>query len=1131
MSCPIARLCSVLALLSVAAPLLAADVKVSAGGVDFVVPERGPLKVVEGARHRQVFSLNMRIGGKDSLASVFPDWREAKLEVVEDSAARCVVRSESSMSIREMANGSKAENWDAGRFFVDYVFDKNVPGVVMVQRLRALKPFSYRSWNVPLAAAFKRYAVDGGHYADYPTQKQFRSKEGGYRTQAGAYVTGEAVNGDVWWMGREFATFNPLGDGKPGGFYAGYPSASTEGRNISAGEELKLSVSAGRVFSPQDIEKLRALRKGGNALVVARYEGDWNVVPQAVWRGETKDYRPVAGLNWNGANDLSFSLKLAWDDEALRIFVDVTDDVIANTFSGKDIALGDSVHAVITDANGANAYDRTVNALDAKRRPGGYTAKFSIHWAELRGIRREDGVRFNLCVADQDRAASYDNWMGVADGIMGGRDVSKCVELDFSGVAPNFQPERPKLPSKDEMLAKIEEIERMNAKLPDHGIDEYTLALKAMTTYFIEFMRDDLALGDWIEISHRRRKIDDAYRYYTNDRVNKNADYLLGLQKELALRQKQMADGEVKPIVTVKYAKGVRPEIVDGGFKVNGKELLLIGPDTWTNVKGWRRGDVKVIGETGFNLLDVFYIGGTNYHETVKLCEKYNLYCAWGSVTAEFTPTNPPAYDNMTVEKQNAHRNGMGFALGSLVPTNPSPNFAYQIAFPEQWDRKYEATDGWAEEFRGYLKKKFGSLAALNKAFASSYSDWKQIDFNAALKDSALKYESFVFRMSRNLKAENYRQNWKRDRFGLPTSVHYSSHYNIASLDPLVVLADYEALWELFDVTGFDGGFGLEDCEYAFDFAKGGIDIDFSRSFYPSKPIANNENHIISDGSYNEYSNELTYLSNILSYFLGMNAGSIWDWANTRHTYGEYAFTRANTYHATIQAALDLRRFPEEIAAFRHAPNPPFRILHSLPSFAERDPYVRSLYGLYGACSFTGWAVRFITERNLANGDFKGAKVIVVPDARRVSDETFAALVAFAEKGGTVIVDGDEALTKDQWGKVVPARTVQLSQFRRFADAASRTRFDTLDAVLREKRIAPPLEIVSADGSMPFGVIWRTAETAAGEKVAFVANLNKQPVSIKIPKRGIFSRWRDLLGDKKIGDVVELKSLEILLLK
>jgi hypothetical protein len=469
--------------------------------------------------------------------------------------------------------------------------------------------------------------------------------------------------------------------------------------------------------------------------------------------------------------------------------------------------------------------------------------------------------------------------------------------------------------------------------------------------------------------------------------------------------------------------------------------------------------------------------------------------------------------------------------MGSLVPSNPSPRFAYQIAFPEQWERKYEMTEDWAEEFRRHLRNKFGSLTALNTALGSAYAFWTNINFNAALKDSALKYESFVFRMDRNLKAERYRQDWKRKRFGLPTSVHYSSHYNIASLDPLVVLADYEALWDLFDVTGFDGGFGLNDGEYAFDFAKGGIDIDFSRSFYPMKPVANNENHIISDGHYGEYSNELTYLSNILSYFLGMNAGSIWNWGNTRHTYGEYAFTRANTYHATIQAALDLRRFPEEIAAFRRTPEPPFRILHSLPSFAERDPYVRSLYGLYGACSFTGWAVRFITERNLEKGDYKDAKVIVVPDARRVSAETFAALDAFAAKGGIVLVDGEAALTKDQWGKIVPGRAAALKRFRRIGDVSSRTRFEALNAVLAEKGVEPPLAITGPDGKTPFGVIWRTAETAAGEKVAFVANLNKHTVEVKIPKRGMFSKWRDLLNGRPANGKVELKSMEILLLK
>ena len=172
-----------------------------------------------------------------------------------------------------------------------------------------------------------------------------------------------------------------------------------------------------------------------------------------------------------------------------------------------------------------------------------------------------------------------------------------------------------------------------------------------------------------------------------------------------------------------------------------------------------------------------------------------------------------------------------------------------------------------------------------------------------------------------------------------------------------------------------------------------------ARSVCPEKPVANNENHVVGDGTYLEHSNAEIYLSNMLAFLLGQNSSSVWDWANTRHTYGEYVFTRAHMYHEMVRCALQLRCHAEEIGAFRHAPNPPFRILHSLPSLAERDPYVRSLYGLYGATSFTGWATRFITERHLAKGDFKGAQVIVVPDARRVSDTTFKALETFARHG------------------------------------------------------------------------------------------------------------------------------------
>ena len=1106
------RIAMLVAALSLTSAGLADDISVTAGGVEFTVPAKNGLMVRQpDGRLRRVLSFNMRVGGDTGKVAAFPDWRDDRVTVVEDTSERCVVRADRSLSARAFEKGAAQTAWDAARLRIDYVFRKDTPGVIVVERLVALKPFLFFSWNVPIGFAFTRFSIDGREWRTYPTTAEFRAQEGGYGTKAGAYVMGDTPDGERWWMGREFGTFCPYGNGKPGGFYAlSDTHAASHGKSVVPGEAITLAVCVGRVRDESDVARLRTLRKGDGRLPVSRFEGDWSGVPVAVRRGETKDYRPVAGLHWNGAKDLSFTAKLAQDDVGLRVLVEVADDAVMNAFSGKDVGLGDSVRFAFADASCAKRFDRTVSALKGRRTADGYALEFRVSWKELAaaGIAREGGVRFNMCVADQDGGnTNYENWMGIADGILGGRDASLYPLLDLAGVRAPFVPERPTLPSHGEMRRKIEAIAAANARLPENGTDEYTSCLKAMTEYFLEFMRSDLEAKDQLNVSHRVRKIDAAYRYYMDDRVNKNADYLLRLQEELALRQKALAAGEVKPIVAVKHPKGVRPVIADGGFKVAGRELLLIGPDTWTNVKGWRNADVDVIAATGMNQLDVFYIGGTNYADVVRRCEKGGLYCVWGSAadTDEDLLAPQPEW---TEERQNAHRNGMGYSRGSLVPTNPSPNFVFQISFPEQWTRKREATDEWAKAFRAHLMGKFGSLAALNAALGSSYPAWSNITFGAALADPALKYESFVYRLRSNLKRVHPQQQWIAKRFGLPRSVHYSTHYNIAGLDPLVTLADFEALWGMFDIVGFDGGFGLEGSEWAFDFPKGGFELDFARSVCPEKPVANNENHVVGDGTYLEHSNAEIYLSNMLAFLLGQNSSSVWDWANTRHTYGEYVFTRAHMYHEMVRCALQLRCHAEEIGAFRHSPNPPFRIFHSLPSLAERDPYVRSLYGLYGAMSFTGWATRFITERHLARGDFKGARVIVVPDARRVSERTFAALETFARKGGIVLVDGELALTKNQWGLAVPERAAALRRFRRFPSVASRARFDALNAALAEKGVRPPLSLTTADGHPPFGVMWRTARTANGDDVAFIANLSKSTVELRLP-----GAWTDVLAN------------------
>ena len=1092
--------------------VLADGISVSAGGVEFVVPAKGGLMVRQpDGRLKRVLSFNMRVGGEAGKVAAFPDGRDDHVTVVEDTSERCVVRADRSLSVRAFEKGAAQTAWDAARLSIDYVFRKDTPGVVAVERLVAKRPFLFFSWNVPTVFSFARFAVDGKEWRNYPTTAEFRSQEGGYGTKAGAYVMGETPEGERWWMGREFCTFCPYGNGKPGAFYAlSDTHAASHGKSVVPGEAVTLAVCVGRVREELDVDRLRALRKGDGRLPVSRFEGDWSGVPVAARRGETQDYRPVAGLHWNGAKDLSFTAKLAQDETGLRVLVEVTDDAVMNAFSGKDVGLGDSVRFAFADASCAKRFDRIVSALKGRRTADGYVLEFRVGWKELAtaGIVREGGVRFNLCVADQDGGnTNYENWMGIADGILGGRDASLYPLLDLAGVRAPFVPERPTLPSHDEMRRKIEAIATANARLPENGPDEYTSCLKAMTEYFLEFMRSDLDAKDQVNVSHRVRKIDAAYRYYMDDRVNKNADYLLKLQEELALRQKAFAAGKVKPLVTVKHPKGVRPVIADGGFKVAGRELLLIGPDTWTNVKGWRNADVDVIAATGMNQLDVFYIGGTNYADVVRRCEKGGLYCVWGSAadTDENLLAPQPEW---TEERQNAYRNGMGYSRGSLVPTNPSPNFVFQISFPEQWTRKREATEEWAETFRTHLKGKFRSLVSLNAALGSSYPAWSNITFGAALSDPALKYESFVYRMDSNLKRARPQQRWIAQRFGLPRSTHYSTHYNIVGLDPLVTLADFEALWGLFDIVGFDGGFGLEGSEWVFDFPKGGFELDFARSVCPEKPVANNENHIGGDGVYAERTSEEIYLSNMLAFLLGQNSSSVWDWANTRHTYGEYVFTRAHMYHEMVRCALQLRCHAEEIGAFRHAPNPPFRILHSLPSLAERDPYVRSLYGLYGATSFTGWATRFLTERHLEAGDFKGVQVIVVPDARRVSDVTFRALETFSEKGGIVLMDGEFALTRNQWGGSVPERAATLRRFRRFAAIDSRTRFEALNAALAEKGVRPPLVLTTPDGKPPFGVMWRTACTADGRELVFMANLSRRDVEICVP-----GAWTDVFAD------------------
>lgn len=213
---------------------------------------------------------------------------------------------------------------------------------------------------------------------------------------AGRYVLGRTTGGETWYMGREFGTFCPRGDGSPGTFCA--PAdipAPRQGRAVAPGERLALSIAFGRVVAPGDLDALCTLRAG-----------DWGVVGGEIRRGETKDYRPLASPTWSGASDLSFVAHVAAGEQGVDVDVRVTDDVKT---------ADDGIHVVFADATGERTLERFYP---------GEKAKVCFTWQELAaaGMARADGIRFNVCVVDRDRGDTVENWMGIADGVLGGRD-------------------------------------------------------------------------------------------------------------------------------------------------------------------------------------------------------------------------------------------------------------------------------------------------------------------------------------------------------------------------------------------------------------------------------------------------------------------------------------------------------------------------------------------------------------------------------------------------------------------------------------------------------------------------------------------------------------------------------------
>lgn len=657
----------------------------------------------------------------------------------------------------------------------------------------------------------------------------------------------------------------------------------------------------------------------------------------------------------------------------------------------------------------------------------------------------------------------------------------------------------------------------------------YLTARAAIADYFIKLTRKDVSAKQIYrkEVSGAPRKmipVDDKQRLFIFDRAIRNFDYLKSMLNDALAEADAALSGRSTLFSVPPMPRNVRAQARNGGIYLGDREVFFVGPNTW----GLHYRDLDLFAAAGFNFFDIFQYRGdfveireephltpiddADYRFNGRLAtraEELGLY--FYSRHYEGTDRFNPQHGELIRERD--HWSGIPRFLAK------SPSHLYTVTlyetFAKSKDRKL-----LSGEFRRHLLKKFGTVAEINRVFHTDYSSIDDCSVSDAGRNPALKYE--LFRLHSALNLENLRKANAIKR-GIWTDRPFSTAFTLVNFqpwNPLEQCADYENIWKEFDYIGWDGGVGEFGTGYATRWSADEIMFcDLARSISPDKPITNQEVHIIPDGYHGDNDFDRIYLAMVLPYLHGRNTGVLWYWTMDWYSlYGEFFSERANSFHAFSTAALDLRRLVEEMVPYRSRKTP-VALFYSVPSFADSG-YIGQMTDVYEGLFFAGFPVRFVTEDMIASGALKDFRVLVTPDARRVSERVFPGISDFLDHGGRVLRFGAEALTRDEYGNPPASdRSAALAKCIGKKGGSAKEVFVDCCALLEELRLAPEIDLRSPDGKRIFALEYRSYIGNDGRKHFYAVNQNRHSVDVAMPP----GEWEELIKGAPVGKILTLQ--------
>lgn len=471
------------------------------------------------------------------------------------------------------------------------------------------------------------------------------------------------------------------------------------------------------------------------------------------------------------------------------------------------------------------------------------------------------------------------------------------------------------------------------------------------------------------------------------------------------------------------------------------------------------------------------------------------------------------------------------------------------------------------DKFRIWLDNKYGGdIAELNANWGTDFADFAsvniEIPIDKATQGTPVWYDWQRYNMDRAIDWFTFVQSELH-------SVNPDADTSIKIMPNMFTEnnrshgIDVEALTELTTMIGNDAkthegrllrNKNPEPWEehYSYWWEEMSVSYDFMESVSPGKIHFNSESHFLSSSTFRKMDMTIEYVRNVywLATLQGMDANTGWFWARDPdgsfedRLEGELNFfdpalagsfvgsvnQQPHVANEVTQVMFDLNSYSEEIVALR-AQRRPVRLFYSETSAINKPNHMSQQFKAYEKFFFEGIPVGYATQKIIEKQDNAQWDVITVYKTEFVTDGEFAALQAYLNDGGTVVLDNWQSLSKDEYGK---PRAEKLTKGKgKLIVLGKSAGLDALQsAALTQAAASMPEVVMTQDnGSTHQAVTWRVVSHKDGGYLLNAINLGKTASKLTLAgKDDRAMSATDMMTGKALGSAFQIERNGVLLL-